>query len=128
MALVKCCIGREVAAFYYSANKDYYTYIFFKIRSLMTEIKQFNNEGTVFGSIGKSDFEALGITIPPQSLILDFEKSSKPLNDKVIENCNQTRTLESLRRQGKDAINRVYTEEKVFPASLRFHTWPTDFS
>lgn len=97
MALVKCCIGRGVAAFRYDANKDYYTYTYFKIRSLMTGIKQFNDEGTVFGSIGKADFEALDITIPPQALIEDYEMTAKPLNDKVIENCMQSRTLEKLR-------------------------------
>ncbi|AEJ20794.1 restriction endonuclease subunit S [Gracilinema caldarium] len=97
MALVKCCIGRGVAAFRYSANKDYYTYTYFKIRSLMSEIKRFNDEGTVFGSIGKSDFEALDIIIPPQDLIEDFEMTAKPINDKVIENCYQIRTLEKLR-------------------------------
>ncbi len=63
----------------------------------MTGIKQFNDEGTVFGSIGKADFEALDITIPPQALIEDYEMTAKPLNDKVIENCMQSRTLEKLR-------------------------------
>jgi len=97
MALVKCCIGRGVAAFRYKANKDYYTYTYFKIRSLMAEIKHFNDEGTVFGSIGRSDFDALVINIPPQVLIHKFEKAVRPLNDKVIKNCYQIRTLEKLR-------------------------------
>lgn len=97
MALVKCCIGRGVAAFRYNTNNDFYTYTYFKLRSLMTEIKQFNDEGTVFGSIGKADFEALDIIIPPQSLIHNFEKTTKPINDKVIENCKQISTLEKLR-------------------------------
>lgn len=97
MAIVKCCIGRGVAAFRYSTNKDYYTYTYFKIRSLMTEIKQFNDEGTVFGSIGKSDFEAINNIIPPQSIIQGFEQTAKPVNDKIINNCYQIRTLEKLR-------------------------------
>jgi type I restriction enzyme S subunit len=97
MALVKCCIGRGIAAFSYKENKDYYTYTYFKIRSFMNEIKQFNDEGTVFGSIGKSDFEALDITVPPRSLIKNFEQTTKPINDKVIENCKQIRTLEKFR-------------------------------
>jgi len=97
MALVKCCIGRGVAAFRYTKNLDYYTYTYFKIRSLMTEIKQFNDEGTVFGSIGKYDFEALNTIIPPVQLISDYEKTAKPVNDKIIENCRQIKTLEKLR-------------------------------
>ncbi len=97
MADKECCIGRGVAAFRYRKNTDYYTYTYFKMRSLMAEIKQFNDEGTVFGSIGKSDFESLGLGLPPNQLIRRFEDEVKPINDKVIKNCRQLRTLEKLR-------------------------------
>ena len=97
MAHKECCIGRGVAAFRYKNNNHYYTYTYFKLRSLMEEIKMFNDEGTVFGSISKSDFEALEITIPSSELIAEFEKYAKPINDKVIENCAQIYTLETLR-------------------------------
>jgi len=80
MALSRCCIGRGVTAIRYRDNRDYYAYTYFKIRSLLTEIRQFNDEGTVFGSIGKSDFEALDINIPPKALIDDFENLAKPIN------------------------------------------------
>jgi type I restriction enzyme S subunit len=97
MALVKCCIGRGVAAFRYRNNKDHRTYTYFKIRSLIAEIKQFNDEGTVFGSIGKSDFEVLNIEIPPQLLIDNFQEVAKPIDDKVILNCKQIYNIEKLR-------------------------------
>lgn len=97
MALNRCCIGRGVSAFRYKKEPKYYTYTFFKLRSLMSEIKQFNNEGTIFGSIGKTDFEALDVTIPPKTLIEKFELNFSPLNNKVIENCKQIISLESLR-------------------------------
>ncbi len=97
MALEECCIGRGVAAFKYKVNSEYYTYTYFKMRSLMGEIKQFNNEGTVFGSISKSDFQLLKITIPPRNIIDKFQKEVKPIDDKVIENTIQIRTLEKLR-------------------------------
>jgi len=63
----------------------------------MDEIKKFNDEGTVFGSIGKTDFQQMEILLPPKDLIEKFESKAKPLNDKVIENCKQIRTLEKLR-------------------------------
>lgn len=63
----------------------------------MEEIKKFNDEGTVFGSISKSDFDALEIIIPPFELIMAYEKDAKPINDKVIANCAQIQTLEKLR-------------------------------
>ncbi len=97
MAHKECCIGRGVAAFRYKHNNDYYTYAYFKLRSLMEEIKQFNNEGTVFGSISKFDFENIAITIPSNEIIINFEKEVKPMNDKIIKNCYQIQTLETLR-------------------------------
>lgn len=97
MAHKECCIGRGVAAFRYKNNPNYYTYTYFKLRSLMIEISQFNDEGTVFGSISKSDFESLRVMIPPEALILKYESEVKPLNDKIIANCQSISVLEKIR-------------------------------
>ena len=63
----------------------------------MDEIKQFNEAGTVFGSISKSDFENIDVQIPEQALILKFQNEVKPIDDKIFKNSNQIRTLTSLR-------------------------------
>jgi type I restriction enzyme S subunit len=63
----------------------------------MDKIKQFNNEGTIFGSISKTDFQALSITIPPINIVDKFQNEAKPIDGKVIENTIQIRTLEKLR-------------------------------
>lgn len=63
----------------------------------MEEIKKFNDEGTVFGSISKSDFDALEVLIPSLELITEFEQVAKPINDKIITNCTRIHTLETLR-------------------------------
>jgi len=63
----------------------------------MDEIKKFNDEGTVFGSISKTDFLQMRIAIPPEDIIEKFEIHAKPLNDKVIENCIQIKLLEVMR-------------------------------
>jgi type I restriction enzyme, S subunit len=97
MALEKCCIGRGVAAFRYKRDKFYYSYTYYKLRSLMDEIRMFDNEGTVFGSIGKRDFMALEIVVPPNELIDHFQSTVNPIDEKIILNTNQIRTLESLR-------------------------------
>ncbi|QEP43928.1 restriction endonuclease subunit S [Ectothiorhodospiraceae bacterium BW-2] len=97
MAEQECCIGRGVAAFRYKDNHEFYTYTYFKLESLMEEIKKFNDEGTVFGSISKGDFQKMEVVIPPEDLVSKFESEVKPINDKVIKNCRQIRTLESLR-------------------------------
>ena len=97
MAKVKCCIGRGVAAFRYKNNSDFYTYTYYKLHSLMDEIKQFNDEGTVFGSISKSDFENLTSRLPDKDTVMLFEAEAKPLNYKIILNCDQIQTLIQLR-------------------------------
>lgn len=97
MAKVECCIGRGVATFRYKNNNNFYTYTYFRLRSLMDEIRKFNDEGTVFGSIGKTDFQQIKTLLPSRDLIEKFESEAKPLNDKVIENCNQIKLLEATR-------------------------------
>ena len=97
MATEKCCIGRGVAAFRYKADKSFYTYTYFKMMSLMNRVKQYNQEGTVFGSISKSDFDNFSITIPSITLIKKFQNTAKPLDDKIISNQSQIHTLENLR-------------------------------
>jgi type I restriction enzyme S subunit len=97
MADEECCIGRGVSAFRYKRNNDYYTYTYFKMKSLMKEIEQYNDTGTVFGSISKGDFELFDVVLPPHELVDKFQKEVKPIDDKVIANVNQIRTLEKLR-------------------------------
>lgn len=97
MAHSKCCIGRGLAAFRHKSNAALYTYNYFKLRSMLADIKQFDNEGTVFGSISKSDFQTMQTTIPPLELVTTFETEAKSLNDKVIQNCHQIKTLETFR-------------------------------
>lgn len=97
MASEKCCIGRGVAAFRCKINNCYFAYTYYKIKSLMREIKQFNDTGTVFGSISKVDFENIDIVLPPKKLIDDFQSQIEPLNDKININCFQIKNLEKLR-------------------------------
>lgn len=97
MSNEKCCIGRGVAAFRFKANPAYYTYTFFKMKSLMDEIKQFNEAGTVFGSISKNDFQEIEVTIPPIDIVEWFQNEVKPIDDRTTTNCIQIRTLAALR-------------------------------
>ena len=93
MATEKCCIGRGVAAFRYKGNSSYYSYTYYKLKSLLEEIKQFNDNGTVFGSISKSDFENLDIVIPDDETIKMFQSQVKVIDDKIINNNNEIQTL-----------------------------------
>ncbi len=97
MANEKCCIGRGVAAFKYKFDGSFYTYTYYKMKSIMDEVKQFNETGTVFGSISKSDFENIEITLPSKTTISQFQFEVKPIDDKIITNTNQIRILAALR-------------------------------
>jgi len=97
MAREKCCIGRGVAAFRYRQKNVFFTYTYFKLKSLMNEIQQYNETGTVFGSITKADFDKFEVIIPPYSLVENFQDSVKPIDDKIITNSYQIRTLQKLR-------------------------------
>lgn len=93
MATEKCCIGRGVAAFRYKHNHDFYSYTYYKLKSLLAEIKQYNDNGTVFGSISKSDFENIDIVIPDINTIQHFQEQVKPIDDKIINNNYEIQTL-----------------------------------
>lgn len=97
MANEKCCIGRGVSALRYKKNNMFYSYTYYKIMSLMYDIKQFNETGTVFGSITKSDLENIRIIIPDKESIIQFQNQIEPLDDKIHNNTIQIHTLSRLR-------------------------------
>jgi len=97
MAIDECCLGRGVAAFRYKNNRGFYSYTYYKLRSLMSSIKQFEDNGSVFGSIGKDNFKTIENVIPPSNLINEFQQIAKPLDDKIISNTKQIRSLTQLR-------------------------------
>lgn len=63
----------------------------------MYDIKQFNETGTVFGSITKSDLENIRIIIPDKESIIQFQNQIEPLDDKIHNNTIQIHTLSRLR-------------------------------
>lgn len=97
MAYEGCCIGRGLSAFRYKNNESYYTYSYYKLRSLMQQIRQFEDSGTVFGSITKDDFKRFENVIPSFDLIGKFQVAAKPIDEKIFSNTNQIRTLAQLR-------------------------------
>lgn len=97
MAQESCCIGRGVASFRYKKNQEFYSYTYYKMKSLMKEIKRFDREGTVFGSISKDDFEKLEIALPPHKLIQTFQDNAREIDGKIYLNRSQICKLDNLR-------------------------------
>lgn len=63
----------------------------------MSDIKQFNETGTVFGSISKTDLENIEIIIPDLESIKRFQSIAKPIDEKIMGTTIQIRTLTALR-------------------------------
>lgn len=95
MAIETCCIGRGVAAVRHPDGCSGYT--FYTMRNLGERFKNFNSEGTVFGSINKKDFEALPVLEPSHPVLLAFDKFSKALDGRIVINEEQIRLLVELR-------------------------------
>jgi type I restriction enzyme S subunit len=94
-AAEKCAVGRGVAAVRHKSGSRSYTYYF--MRALEPEFASFEGEGTVFGSITKAGFHRIRCAVPPADLIEEFEKLVFPLDQRIENNENESRTLGALR-------------------------------
>ena len=84
MALLRCCIGRGVASI--KSNCDCDSYIYYLMKSLKKRFDIYNGEGTVFGSVGRDTLRGLLITIPPSSVISDFEMNISKIDSRIKTN------------------------------------------
>lgn len=83
MAAEYCALGRGVAAVKHKSGSRSFTY--YCMRSIQSKFKQFEAEGTVFGSINKDDFKALEVINPDPDMLNLFEQLAHPI-DQMIEN------------------------------------------
>ena len=97
MAKEKCCIGRGVAAFRFKEEPSFDTYTLYKIKAMISEFMVFNDQGTVFGSIGKGDLLQMVVTSPPFNLIEKFEAEVGPMDHKIRANASEIALLERKR-------------------------------
>ena len=95
MASENCAIGRGVAAVRHKTGERSYTYQF--MRSISAVFARFDAEGTVFGSIGKKDFQSISHVKPHCDLVLAYEKLAAPFDDQVDRNERESRSLAQLR-------------------------------
>jgi len=95
MASEECCIGRGVAAVRH--KNGFVSYTIYKIKSLKDDFDSFEQQGTVFGSIGKEDFNGIDTIVPGLRIVEQFDGMAKALDDKIFKNSFQIRTLSRLR-------------------------------
>jgi len=95
IAIEPCAVGRGVAAVRHLSGSRSFTY--HAMHNLGEHFGKFEAEGTVFGSINKTDFERLPFVAPPQAVLDRFERLAWPIDDRVESNEVESRTLAALR-------------------------------
>lgn len=95
MALQDCCIGRGVGSI--SSKQKLMSYTYYKILSLQPELKKFDNEGTVFGSINKDTLGSISISIPTKKVKAHFNEIVVEVDKLIRESVLENESLRALR-------------------------------
>ncbi len=95
MAQENCCIGRGLGSISHSNN--FFSYTYYKILSLQTELKSYDNEGTVFGSINKETLGNIKVIIPPIEYVKFFDELTKHNDELIFSNTKENQQLSTLR-------------------------------
>jgi type I restriction enzyme, S subunit len=97
IAFEDCCIGRGLSSFRYKKVPKLFSYTFYKLKYLKDEISQFEDNGTVFGSISKDDFSRIDLLIPSFEIAEKIDRIISPLDKKIFANHIQIQILQKLR-------------------------------
>jgi len=95
VALSECCIGRGVAAIKHP--KSFQSYALYSMKQLSSKFQVYDGEGTVFGSINKTDFENIKLIAPNEKVVEAFEKIIGTFDKKIKNNEHLLRNLVLLR-------------------------------
>lgn len=95
MANDDICIGRGLAAARHISGCSSYTY--YSMGTLKEEFENYEANGTVFGCIGKNDFNALKVIKPKEQVIKAFSDSVADLDQLIYNNYQQILTLTNVR-------------------------------
>ena len=91
LAFERCCIGRGVASLRHKSGATSYTYHY--ISSIRLKLRQYENEGTVFGALNRHQFEQLRVVEPCPKVIDLFESYSRPIDELITGNWLECQTL-----------------------------------
>ena len=95
VALQKCCIGRGLASI--NAIDNYYSFVFYTVKSMKKDFGVYNGEGTVFGSINKDSLNNMSVIIPTDDIKSNFENIISKLDNEYRLNYNEIVNLSNLR-------------------------------
>jgi len=95
LAKEACAIGRGVAAVRHRSGSSSFTY--YAMRSLGDEFGAFEGDGTLFGAIGRADFEGIQIVAPLDPVISAFQDLVGPMDERIRANEAESEIIERLR-------------------------------
>ena len=84
LAKEDCAIGRGLASI--RPKDSCYSFLYYTMQELNFELKKFNDEGTVFGSITKDDLFALKIVSLDSQRRKEFESMVAPIDEMIKSN------------------------------------------
>jgi type I restriction enzyme S subunit len=95
MAMEDCCIGRGLSAIKHKTGA--YSFTYYSMKNLESTFRVFEGEGTVFGSISKTNFENIEVIEPDEKNIQKFEIIANGIDTKILNNTLEIQTLIQLR-------------------------------
>ena len=91
----RCAIGRGLAAL--RLKEKHNGFLYYLLRTTRSEWEKFEAEGTVFGSVTKSDVHDFKVVIAPKLLRDRFSSVIGPIDDAISNNEKQSRALMVIR-------------------------------
>jgi len=95
MSWERVCIGRGVAALRHRSEGRSFTY--YAVLALQDQLKRYEAEGTVFGSITKRQLVGMKWLAPSQPILERFELLVSPVDEQIRRNEGETGKLVRLR-------------------------------
>ncbi len=95
MAIENCCIGRRLSSVRHKSGA--YSFTYYSMKYLENVFRNFESEGTVFGSINKANFENIDVVVPVSECIQEFEQVVNSIDDKILNNTIEIQTLSAIR-------------------------------
>lgn len=99
-----CAIGRGLASI--RPKDGCYSFLYYTMQELNFELKKFNDEGTVFGSITKDDLFTIKIISLDSQKRKDFERIVAPIDALIKANEYEISKLQELRETFISSISR----------------------
>ena len=95
VAWERCCIGRGIAALRYRARAASFTY--YTVQDLQVRLREYENTGTVFGAITRTQLARLPMQQPSMKLVHAFDRLACRYDETIRCNTAQINTLAALR-------------------------------